>query len=139
MQLSAVNLAFLGADFFLGAETSLLGVLIYSILVLKDRCYMISKLLLTGNDLRGGYVVILGYLLNALFALDCFSGDAGMEFCSEVSYLSCRMSDFGVIFPFQTSQSFNEHLAPFCGTTSKLIKIGSCKLREWSLSPARHV
>jgi hypothetical protein len=30
------------------------------------------------------------------------------------------MSDFGVICPSQTSQSFNKTLAPFCGTTSKI-------------------
>ncbi|MFN9664395.1 MAG: hypothetical protein ACK57I_12835, partial [Akkermansiaceae bacterium] len=46
------------------------------------------------------------------------SGDAGFELGSEMSSLSFHMSDFGVICPSQTSQSFNKTLAPFCGTTS---------------------
>ncbi|MFN5001735.1 MAG: hypothetical protein ACK46A_10560, partial [Akkermansiaceae bacterium] len=45
-------------------------------------------------------------------------GDAGFELGSEMSSLSFHMSDFGVICPSQTSQSFNKTLAPFCGTTS---------------------
>ena len=81
---------------------------------------MIFEILLPRADLRGGYVVLLGYLLNALFALECFSGDAGFELGSEVSSLSFHMSDFGVICPSQTSQSFNKLLAPFCGATSNL-------------------
>jgi hypothetical protein len=79
---------------------------------------MIFKILLPRANLRGGYVVLLGYLLNALFALECFSGDAGFALGSEMSSLSFHMSDFGVICPSQTSQSFNKTLAPFCGTTS---------------------
>ncbi|MFN7460343.1 MAG: hypothetical protein ACK5RZ_03610, partial [Akkermansiaceae bacterium] len=49
-------------------------------------------------------------------------GDAGFELGSEMSSLSFHMSDFGVICPSQTSQSFNKTLAPFCGTTSKLLE-----------------
>ena len=45
---------------------------------------MIFKILLPRANLRGGYVVLLGYLLNALFALECFSGDAGFELGSVV-------------------------------------------------------
>ncbi|MFN9512883.1 MAG: hypothetical protein ACK57Z_07920, partial [Akkermansiaceae bacterium] len=49
-------------------------------------------------------------------------GDAGFELGSEMSSLSFHMSDFGVICPSQTSQSFNKTLAPFCGTTSDRLK-----------------
>ncbi|MFN5640759.1 MAG: hypothetical protein ACK5RZ_11480, partial [Akkermansiaceae bacterium] len=52
------------------------------------------------------------------------SGDAGFELGSEMSSLSFHMSDFGVICPSQTSQSFNKTLAPFCGTTSEYFQCG---------------
>lgn len=109
----------------------LLGALIYRVLALEDRCYMIFEILLPRADLRGGYVVFLGYLLNALFALECFSGDSGFELGSEVSSLSFHMSDFGVICPSQTSQSFNKSLAPFCGTTSQVAPLR--RLRQEAL------
>ncbi|MFN9024568.1 MAG: hypothetical protein ACK5VX_00035, partial [Akkermansiaceae bacterium] len=47
----------------------------------------------------------------------------GFELGSEMSSLSFHMSDFGVICPSQTSQSFNKTLAPFCGTTSLLSRL----------------
>ena len=105
-----------------GAPLLLLGALICRVLALEDRSHMIFKILLPRANLRGGYVVLLGYLLNALFALECFSGNAGFELGSEMSSLSFHMSDFGVICPSQTSQSFNKTLAPFCGTTSIRIR-----------------
>lgn len=47
-----------------------------------------------------------------------FGGNAGFELGGEMSSIAFHQSDFGVIRPSQTSQSFNKPLAPFSGTTS---------------------
>ncbi|MFN5739223.1 MAG: hypothetical protein ACK47H_11650, partial [Akkermansiaceae bacterium] len=70
------------------------------------------------------------------------SGDAGFELGSEMSSLSFHMSDFGVICPSQTSQSFNKTLAPFCGTTSlshSSHREGSFTLESKQLMSLRHI
>lgn len=48
------------------------------------------------------------------------AGDASFELGLEVSSLSFHGSDFGVIRPTQTSQSFNRPPTPFPETTSVL-------------------
>jgi hypothetical protein len=69
-----------------------------------------------------------------LLALERLGGDAGFELGGEVSSLAFHRSDFGVIRPSQTSQSFNRPLAPFHGTTSAR----QCKQRvEYSIRPCR--
>ena len=47
-----------------------------------------------------------------------FGGNAGFELGGEMSSIAFHQSDFGIIRPSQTSQSFNKPLAPFPGTTS---------------------
>ena len=47
-----------------------------------------------------------------------FGVNAGFELGGEMSSLAFHQSNFGIIRPSQTSQSFNKPLSPFPGTTS---------------------
>jgi len=40
---------------------------------------VILKVLLPGANLGGGYVILLSDLLDALFSLECFGGNAGFK------------------------------------------------------------
>ena len=57
----------------------LLGRLVSCVFALEDRWHVILKVLLPGANLGGGYVILLSDLLDALFSLECFGGNAGFK------------------------------------------------------------
>ncbi|MEJ6700601.1 MAG: hypothetical protein QNL01_06480 [Akkermansiaceae bacterium] len=86
------DLAFkMTSSFFLMSE-----LFIGRIFALEDFAHSILQLLLPGADLGRCDIVLLRYLLNALFFFDGFRGNTGFEFGGQVSSFSFHWSYFGL-------------------------------------------